>query len=120
MKKWFGGAFICLCGAVVGFINGFMGAGGGIIVVFILSTICKIETKKAHATAVLIILPVCLVSAVTYMINQFVNFEIVFSVGIGSILGGILGTFALKKMKANIIDCIFYVIMIVAGIRMLI
>jgi len=119
VKKLFYGAFICLCGACVGFINGFMGAGGGILLVPILSKICGLETKTAHATTVLIILPICFISGLFYAINGVLDIEIIIAVGVGAIVGGIFGTFALKKLKSDVIDLLFYVIMIVAGIRML-
>lgn len=96
-----------------------MGAGGGILLVPILSKICGLETKTAHATTVLIILPICFISGLFYAINGVLDIEIIIAVGVGAIVGGIFGTFALKKLKSDVIDLLFYVIMIVAGIRML-
>ena len=42
---------IVIFGAVTGFINGFFGGGGGMIVVPVMTILLKIEQKVAHATA---------------------------------------------------------------------
>ena len=50
---------VCLiCGLFVGFLNGFFGGGGGMIVVPLLIFVLSLEEKKAHATAILTILPI--------------------------------------------------------------
>ena len=58
-----------LLGAAIGFINGFLGAGGGMLLVPLIIPLLKMDTKVAHATAILIILPICLVSGIIYSIK---------------------------------------------------
>lgn len=111
---------IVLCGGVIGFINGFMGAGGGMLLVPVLFYICKLETKKAHATAVLVILPLCVASGIIYILKNAFDFAITLPVGIGTIAGGVVGTFLLKKLKSDWISLIFYLVMIGAGIKLIV
>ena len=46
-----------LAGITTGFINGIFGGGGGMIIVPILTFLLSKKNKIAHATAILIILP---------------------------------------------------------------
>lgn len=45
-----------LWGTLAGFLNGMLGAGGGMVVVPILKT--RLSEKQAHATSVAVILPI--------------------------------------------------------------
>ena len=51
-----------IAGCVTGLINGLFGGGGGMIVVSILTSLLNCKPKSAHATALMIILPLSLVS----------------------------------------------------------
>lgn len=116
-KQIFGGIF---AGIFVGFINGFLGAGGGMLVVPLLRLVYKQKPKIAHATAVLIVLPICVVSSIVYMVNSSVEWNILWQVLIGTILGGVAGTFLLCKLKNNVIVFLFSLVMIAAGLFMII
>ena len=111
--------FQLLGGSFAGIINGLFGGGGGMIVVPLLSLLLKCETKKAHATAILIILPLSIVSGLFYLAFGVFNVSIGIPVGLGVILGGILGALLLSKISSKWLTIIFSVIMIVAGIKML-
>lgn len=105
-------------GVFVGFINGFFGGGGGMLCVPILEKLLKEETKRAHATAILIILPISIVSAVMYLINGYFDVFASISVSIGVISGGIAGAFLLKILPPKVVGIIFSVMMIGVGIKL--
>ena len=109
-----------ISGAAVGFINGFLGAGGGMLVVPLLRLIFKQNPKVAHSTAVLVILPVCVVSSIVYLISKQINFSVLWPVAIGVFAGGLIGTFLLAKLKSNVITLLFSFIMIGAGVFIII
>ncbi len=108
-----------ISGSVVGFINGFFGGGGGMIVVPILTILFCLTEKQAHATAIAIILPVSLISSVIYIFNGHFNFNSGLAVLIGVVLGGVIGAFLLKKLSNNSIVKIFAIVMAIGGIKML-
>lgn len=110
---------LCVCGAVLGFVNGFFGGGGGMICVPLLEKVLHLPTKYSHATAIAIILPISFVSACIYVLNG--NLEIVpfVTVGGGVVLGGILGAYLLKFLPAKIVKIVFVAIMLAGGIRLL-
>lgn len=108
-----------LTGVFTGLANGFFGGGGGMILVPMLEKIMGYEEKKAHATAILIILPVSFVSALIQIING--NFKLWSGVYVsaGVLAGGILGAFLLKKTKNVTLNFIFSAVMLIAGVKLL-
>ena len=108
-----------LLGVAIGFVNGFLGAGGGMLLVPLIIPLLQMDTKVAHATAILIILPICVVSGVIYAIKGSFEFDVFLPCLIGTIAGGVLGTFILSKLKNDIITAIFSVVMIAAGVIMI-
>lgn len=111
--------FAVLTGALAGLINGLFGGGGGMVVVPMLSSLLKYQSKKAHATAILIILPLSIVSGILYFL--FGSFEISSGIPviIGAVVGGGLGAFLLSKLSAKWVVYIFCVLMAIAGGKML-
>ena len=112
--------YAVLTGIIAGLVNGIFGGGGGMIVVPMLVHLLKCEQKYAHATAILIILPLSLVSGLFYA--AFGNFDLSVGIpaGIGVIAGGIVGALLLSKISSKWLSIIFSVVMAVAGIKMLI
>lgn len=105
-----------LAGLFVGFVNGFLGSGGGMLVVPLLRLIFKQSPRVAHSTAVLVILPVSLVSSIAYLIGGHTGINMLWQVAIGTFGGGLIGTFLLSKLKGNVITILFSLVMIGAGI----
>ena len=109
-----------LAGLFVGFLNGFFGGGGGMIVVPILIYLFGLKDKEAHATAILAILPISIASAIIYCLNGSVNY---FDLGFGTlgfVLGGVIGALLLKKINNKFLRILFCIIMIGAGIKIII
>ena len=111
--------YAILTGCSAGLVNGLFGGGGGMVVVPMLSNLLKYPSKKAHATAILIILPLSIVSGALYFLFGNFNFSIGLPVTIGALVGGGLGAFLLSKLSAKWVVYIFCVIMAVAGGKML-
>ena len=105
-------------GALIGFVNGFLGAGGGVLLVPFLTYALEQETKVAHATAVLVMLPISLISAVIYIVKGEFNFLVTLPVFIGSAVGGTVGALLLKKLNSWIITLIFSLVLIGSGVYM--
>ena len=118
LSRWSYFLFI-LIGVIIGFANGFFGGGGGMLCVPLLIYILALPDKKAHATALLIMLPISLVSIIIYSINLSLDLKITAFVMVGSILGGVVGSLLLKKLSNVWIRAIFAFIMIFAGIKMI-
>ena len=106
-------------GIIAGTVNGLFGGGGGMIVVPMLMIFLKKEAKTAHATAILIILPLSVVSAIFYALFGSVDVSVAFPTTIGVIVGGAAGAFLLSKLSSEYIVIIFAAVMFAAGCKML-
>jgi len=121
MTQTKGGRFyLILSGAVIGFLNGFFGGGGGMVCVPILQKVLKLDAKCSHATAIVVIFPLSLISAFIYVFNGYIKSFPLITVGLGVVLGGLLGAFALKFLPPKAVRIIFAIIMFVGGIKLII
>ena len=111
--------YAILTGGIAGIINGVFGGGGGMIVVPMLVSLLKCEPKKAHATALLIILPLSLTSGLFYAAFGSLDLKVALPVTAGVILGGVAGAFLLSKLSSKWVVAIFSVVMAIAGVKML-
>ena len=107
-------------GLVSGFINGFFGAGGGLLLVPMISYARKDDAKTSHATTLVCVLCMCLASSVFYFIKKQVDYKLSFVCTIGGITGSLIGTKLLKKLKNNVIDLVFSFVLMIAGVLMII
>ena len=106
-------------GSVAGFVNGLFGGGGGMLVVPMLIFTLKYKPNIAHATAILIILPLSVLSSLFYSSFGILKLDVALFVTLGVGLGGILGAFLLSKLSNKILVIIFSLVMILAGGKML-
>lgn len=111
---------LILFASVAGFINGFLGGGGGVIAVALLLSVLKLHQKNAQATALVIILPLTLVSAAVYLIKGSVEWVPTLWATLGVVIGGIAGALLLSKLKGNVAKIVFAVVLIAGGIKMII
>ena len=107
-------------GAVfVGLVNGLLGAGGGVLVVMLLARLLRLEQHRAQATAVAVMLPVSVVSAVVYGVRGTVDWGLLWPLCAGTVAGALLGAKALYKLSSVWLKRLFGALMIVSAVRML-
>lgn len=106
-------------GMAAGIANGLFGSGGGTIAVPAMVYLLGEEEHDAHATALLIILPLTLVSCYFYLSNNFVDWDITWKAMAGGVAGGIVGAFLLNKCPSGVLRKIFGIFMIAAAVRMI-
>ena len=111
---------LLLRGAVIVFLNGFFGGGGGMICVPLLENVLHLGSKYSHATAIVIIFPISFISAIIYLLSGTLETLPLVTVGLGVVVGGILGSFALKLLPPKALRVIFALIMLAGGIRLII
>ncbi len=104
----------------IGFVSGFFGSGGGLLCVPALEKLCGLGARRAHATTIAIILPISVISLVIYMTHNPINYISVGLVTLGVIVGGFLGAMLLKKLNERVINWIFIVVLLLAGVRMVV
>lgn len=106
-------------GVIAGVANGLFGSGGGTIVVPAMILLLGEEEHTAHATALLIILPLTMVSAYFYVSNRYLDWNISWKAMVGGVAGGIIGAYLLNKCPSKWLRRIFGIFMIAAAFRMI-
>lgn len=103
-----------LTGGLVGAANGLFGGGGGMLAVPLLSRTGMSE-RQAHATAILLILPVSLLSFAVYAWRGLYDFSVLIPTALGVTAGGALGAKLLGKLPENTVQLIFALLQLAAG-----
>ena len=107
-----------VCGVSVGAANSLFGGGGGMLAVPLLQR-TGLNEKAAHATAILLILPVSLLSFVLYVWRGFYDASVLIPTAIGVTAGGLLGAKLLGKLPVHTVNLIFAALQAVAGVFLL-
>ena len=108
-----------LAGALTGAANGFFGGGGGCILVPLLTKLCGLEGRKAFATSVAVILPLCLLSLSIYLMRGGLAWMTALPYLIGGGLGGFLGGKCFGGVKLPWLRRGFGLVLMIGGARCL-
>ena len=103
------------CGVLVGAANSLFGGGGGMLAVPLLQK-TGLESKKAHATAILVVLPVSLLSFISYAMRGYYNPQVLIPTALGVSAGGFLGAKLLGKLSEKSVCAVFAALQLVAGV----
>ena len=108
-----------LVGAISGFVSGFFGAGGGVVLIFALSLLMKNGQKKIFAQTALITASFAVVSAVIYQLKGNLPFEAALRYVLPAAIGGAVGAYLLAKLKLNAVKRVFALTVILGGLIMI-
>lgn len=108
-----------LSGAAAGLINGFFGGGGGMLLIPLLTRWAKVEERKAFATCVSVILPLCAVSAAIYLFRNAFDFYAAWPYLTGGLLGGIIAGKTFQKIPARLLRKGLALLILYGGVKSL-
>ena len=103
-----------------GLISGLFAAGGGMILIPILTHKMNLDEKTARATGIYSILPMVITSSFFYYKNKYFDFNIGVKCMIGGIIGGIIGVKILEKLSNKTLSKILIIFLIYSSIRLII
>ena len=106
-----------IAGALAGAANGFFGGGGGSVLVPLLTGCCGLEQRRAFATSVAVILPLCALSAGIYFLRGGLDFMTALPYLIGGAVGGWAGGKWFKGMNMRWLKRAFGLLLIYGGVR---
>lgn len=106
-----------IAGGLAGVANGFFGGGGGSVLVPLLTRFCGLEQRRAFATSVAVILPLCLLSAGIYVWRGGVDLMSALPYLAGGTLGGWIGGRCFKGMNMIWLRRGFGLLLIYGGVR---
>lgn len=104
-------------GAAAGLCNGFFGGGGGSVLVPALTGVCGLEQRRAFATSVAVILPLCALSAGIYLWRGGLDLMTALPYLAGGALGGWMGGKWFRGMKVSWLRRAFGLLLLYGGIR---
>ena len=109
-----------LAGLAAGFVNGFFGAGGGMVLVPLLIWLVGLPDKLAFSSAISIILPLCVVSLVIYGRHDMLPLSDALPSLIGGAGGGVLAGLWFQKVPAKWLHLALGALILLGGVRLLI
>ena len=120
MQKKSGSKFrSAVAGGAAGLANGFFGGGGGMVLVPLLTRWCGLEQRKAFATSIAIILPLCALSSAVYWFRGGLDFMLALPYLLGGLLGGFLGGRMFKKLNMVWLRRAFALLILYGGAKAL-
>ena len=111
--------FCLLAGALAGFINGFFGAGGGMVLVPLLIWLCRLEDKAAFSSAIAVILPLCVVSIAVYALHDSLPLTDALPYLVGGAAGGVIAGLLVKRLSAVWLHRALGAVILWGGLRLL-
>ena len=111
-------SFVIL-GLLAGILSGFIGVGGGVIIVPALVLFFKFTQKMAQGTTIaLLIPPIGILAAWTYYKQGNVDLRVAALICLGFVLGGLIGAKFAVNLPNDTLRKIFAVIIILIGLQM--
>ena len=110
---------LSLSGAAAGLVNGLFGGGGGMALVPLLTRWCGLEEKKAFATCVAVIFPLCTLSAAIFLFRTDFDLLTALPYLIGGLAGGWVGGKLMDRVSGVWLRRIFAVFLLYGGARYL-
>lgn len=108
-----------IAGIAGGLASGLFGGGGGMILLPLLVKWRKLEDRKAFATCVAVILPMCCVSAAVYLWQGRPEPARLWPYLAGGVVGGVIGGMSFEKVPVRILKVIFGLFLLYGGVRYL-
>ena len=97
--------------------TGLLGGGGGSVFVPLLTGYCKLDQRRAFATSVAVILPLCALSVAVYLFRGGLDVMAALPYLIGGTVGGWAGGKWFKGMKMTWLRRAFGILLIYGGVR---
>lgn len=116
IKKQLG---ISIAGACAGIINGLLGAGGGMVLVPLLTKLTDLQDEEVFPASVSIILPICLVSLVFAWQTGAPTWNTALPYLLGSTVGGVVAGILGKRIPVKWLHRILGILILWGGVRYL-
>lgn len=108
-----------IAGIAAGCINGLLGAGGGMILVPLLTLLTNLDDEKIFPTSVTIIFPICLVSLAVSPGYGNLPWKTAWPYLLAAIPGGLLAGLFEKKIPVKWLHRVLGILIIWGGLRYL-
>lgn len=110
---------LVIAGAAAGAVAGLFGAGGGMVLVPLLTWLTELREQEVFLSSLGVILPICLVSLVTTAMTQGLPWQAALPYLPGSALGGLLAGIFGKKIPTPWLHRVLGALILWGGVRYL-
>jgi len=109
---------LVLIGAIGGVLSGAFGVGGGIIMIPLLTTIARMDQRRASATSLVAIIPAAIVGAVTYGLAGHLDVVAALLIAVGGVAGTFVGTRLLRRLSLGWLRWLFIGLLVLVALRL--
>ena len=114
-RKW----KYCITGGLAGLANGLFGSGGGLFLVPLFTRWTDLPERKAFATSVAVIAPLCALSAGIYWFRGDLELSAALPYLIGGLAGGLIGGKVFRKLSMVWLRRGFALLILYGGVKAL-
>jgi uncharacterized membrane protein YfcA len=107
-------------GLVSGFFGALFGVGGGVVIVPLLTLLCRFDQRRASATSLAAILVSSVAGATTYALHGDVKPGAAMVIGLPAVAGVIGGTAVQQRVPLQKLSYGFAVLLAAVGVRLLV
>ena len=113
--------FYIIAGLVAGIFSGFLGIGGGTIIIPFLVLIAGFTQHQAQGTTLaMMVPPIGLLAAIRYYYDGNVNIKAAVLLCAGFVIGGLLGAHFVSPIPDTMLKKIFGIYLIIIGLKLVI
>ena len=110
---------LVLFGFLAGTVNGLLGAGGGILVVYAMAYALRgapSDSRDLYANALCVMLPISVLSCVRYAMSGNLRLDGFTRFAVPALIGGVVGGFLLGRLRVGALKALFAALVIYSGI----
>lgn len=118
-KPLFSLFFLALAAFLAGTLNGLLGTGGGMILLFAFAFLLRDgQAKEGFALSSIAVLSFCLVSVVFYGKGGSIDYALLPRFALPALAGGVLGAWLLRHIGTGLLRKLFALLLLWSGLKM--
>lgn len=111
---------LIIIGLLAGMLSGFVGVGGGLLMIPLLMMFLSLSQLEAQGTAIVAMLPpIGILAAINYFKSGYVKWEYAVIIALTFVVGGYFGSKISLNLNPEIVKKVFGVIMLFAAIKLI-
>ena len=111
---------LIIIGLLAGMLSGFVGVGGGLLMIPLLMMFLALSQLEAQGTAIVAMLPpIGILAAINYFKSGYVKWEYAVVIALTFVIGGYFGSKWSLSLNPEIIKKVFGVVMLFAAVKLI-